>query len=63
MSWWADTDSDADADADADVDTDADIDDDILTFSSSTRSYTLQSVFADFYDFAVFFILDFTLMR
>ncbi len=45
------------------ADADADIDDDILTFSSSTRSYTLRSVFVDFYDFAVFFILDFSLMR
>ena len=49
--------------SETDSDADADIDDDILTFSSSTRSYTLQSVFADFYDFAVFFILDFSLMR
>ena len=51
--------TDSDADADADVDADADIDGDILTFSSSTRSYTLQIVFADFSDFAVFLILDF----
>ena len=58
----ADADAGADADADANVDAnaddavnaDADIDGDILTFSSSTRSYTLQIVFADFSDFAVF---------